>query len=151
MTSAKLGNGITETRAYNPRLEMTSSKAGSVYSLSLGYAPNGDVTSATDSVNGAWTYTYDDFNRIATASKSGSAFTYAYDRFGNRWNQELSGSCTAGTAVCLTFDANNYINNGIEKYDAAGNFVIHSSSGQASNKALSSASRYAFTFFSVNL
>lgn len=54
---------------------------------------------------------------------TGQACTYAYDRFGNRWQQELNGSCTGGTAVCLAFESNNRINNGIEKYDAAGNMT----------------------------
>lgn len=95
-----------------------------VYTLNMtSYAPNGDILAANDSANGNWTYTYDDFNRLATANATGKAYTYGYDRFGNRWNQELSGSCTAGTAVCLTFDSNNRINNGIEKYDAAGNMT----------------------------
>ena len=98
-----------------------------VYSLNIpasgGYAPNGDILSANDSVNGNWTYTYDDFNRLAAANGPGQAYTYGYDRFGNRWNQEFSGSCTSGSAVCLTFDANNHINNGIQKYDLAGNVI----------------------------
>lgn len=125
LTSAKFGNGITENRNYNSRLETTSLSAGSVYSASLGYAPNGDVSSANDSVNGSWTYSYDDFNRLASATGPGQAYTYtyAYDRYGNRWNQKLSGSCTSGSAICLTFDANNHINNGIETYDAAGNLM----------------------------
>lgn len=38
-----------------------------------------------------------------------------------RWQQELNGSCRAGTAPCLTFNSNNQINNGIETCDAAGN------------------------------
>lgn len=97
------------------------SNGGNVYNFSLGYAPNSDVTSVNDSVNGNWTYTYDDFNRVATASATGQAYTYGYDQFGNRWNQELNGSCTAGTALCLTFNTSNRINNGIETYDAAGN------------------------------
>lgn len=98
-----------------------------IYTLSIpasgGYAPNGDILAANDSVNGNWTYTYDDFNRLAAANGPGQAYTYGYDRFGNRWNQELSGSCTGGSAVCLTFDLNNRINNGIQKYDLAGNVI----------------------------
>ena len=123
MTIDLLGNGVTETRSYNSRTELTSVADGSLYTLSLGHAPDGNVTSANDSVNGNWTYTYDDFNRLSSATGAGQAYTYGYDRFGNRWNQELSGSCTSGSAVCLTFDANNHINNGLETYDAAGNVM----------------------------
>ncbi len=32
-----------------------------------GYSGNGDVVSAKDSVNGNWSYTYDDFNRLVSA------------------------------------------------------------------------------------
>ena len=69
----------------------------------MSYAPNGDVTAASDSVNGNWTYTYTDaahtdrLNRLMTSScasnstakcpdgGSAQAFQYVYDRFGNRW------------------------------------------------------------------
>src|SRR6185437_14245995 len=71
LTSTHLGNGITETQAYNSRLRMTSLAAGSVYTLSMtSYAPNGDVLGANDSANGNWTYAYDDFNRLKGSSCS---------------------------------------------------------------------------------
>lgn len=52
-------------QAGRAQLQMTSASAGSVYSLSLGYALNGDMTSTTDSVNGTWTYSYDDSAKCA--------------------------------------------------------------------------------------
>ncbi|HKU20847.1 MAG TPA: hypothetical protein VJQ50_07515 [Terriglobales bacterium] len=81
------------------------------YYFALQYAPNSDVLSANDSVNGNWTYGYDDFNRLASANNSAQnlAYTDSYDRYGNKWNQDLNGACTAGTSYCLTFDANNQI------------------------------------------
>jgi YD repeat-containing protein len=55
----------------------------------------------TDSVMGTWTYAYDDFNRLTSASATGESatgaqdkgllLTWQYDRYGNRWSQ------TAGT------------------------------------------------------
>lgn len=88
------------------------------YSFSLDFAPNGNVTSSNDSVNGNWAYGYDDFNRLTTASKPGMAFTYDYDRFGNRWHQN-------GPYISsLGFDANNRIASGSTvAYDAAGNVI----------------------------
>lgn len=128
LTSALLGNGITESRAYNPRLEMTSFSAGSIYSLSLGYAPNGSVTSANDSVNGNWTYAYDGFNRLAASScashcpdgENTQGFSYSYDRFGNRWGQTVTAG-TGGTSSLTFTGGNNHIDG--YSYDAAGNLM----------------------------
>lgn len=128
LVSDKLGNGITETRGYNSHLEMTSVSAGSVYSLTLGYAANGDLTSATDSVNGTWTYTNDDFNRLIASSCSShcpddentQGFSYSYDRFGNRWDQTVTAG--SGGTLDLTFTGNNNQIDGYS-YDAAGNLM----------------------------
>ena len=35
---------------------------GTLYSVGINYFANGDVQSSTDTANGSWTYTYDDFN-----------------------------------------------------------------------------------------
>ncbi|MBZ5597358.1 MAG: hypothetical protein LAN83_03465 [Acidobacteriia bacterium] len=91
--------------------------SGSIYSLSMAsYGPNGDVLTANDSINGNWTYGYDDFNRLTSSSKTGASYTYLYDRFGNRWQQ--NGPYTS----VQTFDANNHNlpTDGIT-FDAAGN------------------------------
>lgn len=131
LTSGQLGNGITETRAYNPRLWMTSLSAGSAYNLNMtSYAPNGDILAANDSANGSWTYTYDDFNRLATANATGQAYTYKYDRFGNRWQQ--NGPHT----MLLTFSANNNRMDGYS-YDAAGDVLndgVHTYTYDAENR-----------------
>jgi RHS repeat-associated protein len=110
------------------------------YSFSVSYAPNGDVLTANDSVNGNWTYSYDDFNRLAAANNSSpqQGLGYAYDRYGNRWQQNV----TAGTAnsSILTFsvtsgsvnggsNGNCYHAEGLNNqpdgfcYDAAGNLL----------------------------
>src|SRR5690348_15956606 len=93
ITKETLGNGIVRTLGYDNGGRVTSVTDGSIYSFTLGYAPNGDVLTGNDSINGNWTYTYDGFNRIATSAKTGNAFAYQYDRFGNRWQQNV----TAGT------------------------------------------------------
>jgi RHS repeat-associated protein len=123
LTAATLGNGVTENYAYGPRLWMTSMTAppssGSVYSLTLGHLADGDVSSAADSVNGSWTYTYDNFNRLSSANGgTNSNYSYAYDQFGNRWTQ------TGGAyQISLMFTGNNNQAYGY-MYDAAGNLLM---------------------------
>src|SRR5207245_2636980 len=73
---ATLGNGIVRNLHYDNRARMTSLSDGSVYSFTLGYAANSSILTGNDSLNGNWTYTYDDFSRIATSSRSGQAFNY---------------------------------------------------------------------------
>ena len=78
-------------------------------------------TSGNDSQNGNWAYTYDPFNRLKTASKTGQAFQWDYDRYGNRWHQTVTQG--SGGQSSLSFSANNNQVDG-ETYDAAGN-VTH--------------------------
>ncbi|MGC2817725.1 MAG: hypothetical protein WA207_20190, partial [Candidatus Acidiferrum sp.] len=99
IASDALGDGETETYTYTKRNQLQAESSvlnsTSIYSYSLTFAPNGDVTAANDSVNGNWNYQYDEFNRLACsnlasngtcASPTGGTPTYAYvyDRFGNR-------------------------------------------------------------------
>jgi RHS repeat-associated protein len=120
---------------------------GPIYTVGIGYAPNGNVTSANDSANGNWTYAYDPFNRLACANlnngtcaspTSGQAtYTYQYDRFGNRWQQNGPNS------MMLTFTGNNpnspNNNNRMDgySYDAAGNLLndgVHTYTYDAENR-----------------
>jgi RHS repeat-associated protein len=122
LTAGTYGDGTTVANTYNTRGRLTQI-TDSVYSLGLGYAPNGSVTTYNDSKAGNWTVTYDAFNRLATGSNAttGAAYSYTYDQFGNRWQQHL----TAGTGneVDYTFNANNQnITSGF-KYDIAGNLL----------------------------
>jgi RHS repeat-associated protein len=101
-----------------------------LYSFSLGYAPNGDVLTANDSVNGNWTYSYDDYNRLSTAvATNGNGCQESYDEFGNRWSQQPYGSGNSCFASSLTFTGNsgnsNNNNNRMDgyTYDAAGNLL----------------------------
>ena len=117
--SDTLGNGLAEARVAAPRgwlQSLTVGPPGSPdYSFNItSFAPNGDILTATDSVNGNWAYAYDDFNRLLSASATGQAYTYDYDRFGNRWHQ--NGPHT----MMLSFTGNN---NRMDtySYDAAGN------------------------------
>lgn len=88
-----------------------------------GYAPNGNVLFANDSVNGAWAYTYDEFNRLLTAvsANRGEGCSWDYDRYGNRWEEKpYNGSCYTSN---FTFRGGNNRIDGADLYDAAGNLI----------------------------
>jgi hypothetical protein len=74
MTQGTLGSRsgtLTETRGYNNRTWLQSiAVSSSRYSLGLTYYGNGNIHTANDSVNGNWTYGYDNVNRLSTASKT---------------------------------------------------------------------------------
>jgi RHS repeat-associated protein len=123
LTSATLGNGITESWSYNNRLwqQSRTEKFGTTtaYSFSVpAFAPDGNILTANDSANGNWSYNYDPLSRLLSANATGQAYTYDYDRFGNRWHQNGPHSSQLG------FDANNRITGvtGVG-YDAAGNLT----------------------------
>jgi RHS repeat-associated protein len=119
VTQATLGNGIVRNLGYDNRGRLTSLTDGSLYSFTLGYAPDSNILTGNDSVNGNWTYTYDDFGRLATSSKTGQAFSYQYDPVSNRWKQNVTSG--SGPAPQYTFDTNNHITTSGITYDAAGN------------------------------
>ncbi len=142
LTSATLGNGLSETLGYMYRgwLKSYSATSGTTtrYSFSVGtFALNGDILAANDSVNGNWTYTYDAFNRIIGSNQnSGQAvYSYDYDRFGNRWHQNGPHSSS------LAFGATNRILSGSGvSYDSAGNVTAdgsHTYSYDAENRLIS--------------
>jgi RHS repeat-associated protein len=98
-----------------------TSLLNTVYSVGLGYAGDGNVLAGNDSVNGNWSYTYDDFNRLVSSNMNSGqqTFTYAYDRYGNRWQQNAP---QGGPAPQFTFNSGN---NRLDtySYDAAGNLL----------------------------
>jgi RHS repeat-associated protein len=107
---------------------LTGGSGGTAYSLTVNHAGNGDVSNLTDSVNGTWSYVYDDFNRLTTATSSAGAcsgltLTWQYDRFGNRLSQSASGttSCTAYQPQLTFTGSNNRIDGW--SYDAAGDLL----------------------------
>jgi RHS repeat-associated protein len=114
VTGDTLGNGLNETFGYNTLGEFNSYTTAPTtpYSFTLGLAPDGNITSATDSVNGSWTYSYDQFNRLGGSTQGANSQTYVYDRYGNRLQQ--------GTSTYV-FDTNNRIVGSGVTYDALGN------------------------------
>ena len=160
LVAATFANGLSQSWAYDNRGRPhamavgTTCSAGTcsgsmVYSYSVGYTGDSDVLSATDSVNGTWSYTYDGFNRLATSNcsancPSGSStegFSYGYDRNGNRWNQTVTAG--SGGNSLLTFNGpGNMPNNRIDgySYDAAGNLLndgFHNYKYDAENRLIS--------------
>jgi RHS repeat-associated protein len=136
LTSATFGDGLSQSWAYDTRGRVQSAAVGTncsggscsgstVYRYTVGYAPNSDVTSSTDTVNGTWTYTQDDLNRLASSActancpnnSSSQSFTYKYDRYSNRWQQNAP---QGGPQPLFTFSGNNNRVDGLS-YDAAGN------------------------------
>lgn len=117
---ATLGNWIVSNRGYDNRGRVTSLTDGSVYNFTLAYAPDSDILTGNDSVNGNWTYGYDDFNRVASSNKNSGqqTFSYAYDRYSNRWQQNAP---QGGPAPQYSFNGNNQISGSGVAYDAAGN------------------------------
>jgi len=128
--------GITETYAYNNRLQISTHSASSsngtvlshTYSYDLGGgANNGQVASIANNVNAGRTqmFSYDNMNRLATArsqATSGSdcwGNNYTYDRYGNLTTMSVT-QCTA-PSLSLVVNTNNQITNSGFSYDAAGN------------------------------
>jgi YD repeat-containing protein len=106
LLTAILGNNATVSHGYDNRMRMTASQITNVngqllYNLGLTFNPNSTINTGNDSVNGNWSYQYDEFNRLVTASSSaGLGCGFAYDQYGNRWQQDpLNGACTSFIAT----------------------------------------------------
>ena len=134
--SDQLGDdGEVETYTYTNRNQLRAMSAvnGStpIYNYSLTFAPNGNVLTANDSVNGNWNYSYDQFNRLVCANLASNGtcatpptgtptYTYVYDRFGNRWQQ--NGSYSMQLSFTGSGSTNNNRMDG-HSYDSAGNLL----------------------------
>jgi RHS repeat-associated protein len=135
VSSLPFGNGLTETRTYNGRLQPQTIQVGSLLTLNLTYYPTaaGSLKKQIITRSGStpWTqdYTYDAIERLKTATETGGGSwseTYDYDERGNRWLSPRTGNLptpTAETPVAGSwFAANNRINSWT--YDSAGNLSI---------------------------
>src|SRR5581483_11714172 len=110
---------------------------GTLYSFGLGYGQgNSNVTSANDSVNGNWVFTYDYLNRLSTSNQNNGqqAFSYTYDRYGKRLRQTVTAG--SGGNLNLSYSGNNNRMDGYS-YDAAGNLLsdgLHTYTYDAENR-----------------
>jgi len=138
------GNGIANSFWYDQRLRLygfsyaTGFPALYTYGIlngsTNGYAPDNEILFSSDSVNGNWAYTYDDFGRLQTASctssncpnatgSGGYDIAYSYDRFGNRWTESAISGGFNGIQPQYEFNANNQIDVSGVTYDGAGNVL----------------------------
>jgi len=125
LSTVTYGDGLPQTNSYDSLGRLTERQVGSspTYRIFLTYNPNSTISEYQDNVTGRWDYTYDAFNRLATANltqtgnNSPPHYTYSYDQYGNRWQQHLvSGT---GSEVDYTFNA--YNKNSNFSYDYMGN------------------------------
>ncbi|MGH9890867.1 MAG: RHS repeat-associated core domain-containing protein [bacterium] len=146
MQKGLLGNGLTETAAFNNRLQpcrINVNSSGTLVNLCADPVPTGNVLdfnygfahAAADNGNiMTWaavgqqnfnrSFTYDQLNRIQSLAGTGGSCTglsWSYDIWGNRTAQTVtSGTCTMSS---LSFNGNNRITNTGFVYDAAGNLT----------------------------
>jgi RHS repeat-associated protein len=118
--SSKFSHASFTTSPSGADLTGGTNGQGTIYNLALGYTPNSNIASANDTVNGNWTYTYDDFNRLLTSTNSVGTLTEVYDRYGNRWQQNATGS-GGWPQPQYSFNGSNQIVG--DSYDAAGNLT----------------------------
>ena len=79
--------GVTESRCYNTRMQLTNVTVAGQLNTTYTYPSgtnNGKISSQYDAISGETvTYQYDSLNRLISASGSGWSDTYGYDGFGN--------------------------------------------------------------------
>lgn len=126
-----MGNGLTETFGYNNRNQLTQAQVASstltAVNRTIGYVDgsshnNGSVQSITDQLNSARTesFTYDQINRLASASETSWKLGFTYDAWGNLLQQNLN----AGSAPTLNVTVGNNNQMAGYSYDAAGNLTV---------------------------
>jgi RHS repeat-associated protein len=127
-TSGTLSGGVAAT--YAPATVYDYAIAGSAGAS--GYAANGNLVSYTDLMDGGWSLTYDNVNRVSTAVATSGVWdnltlSWTYDSFGNRKTQTPSGKNIAAPvpeAQTLSYPSENRISNyGASGYDGAGNVI----------------------------
>jgi RHS repeat-associated protein len=137
-----LGNGVTESTTLNNRLQLQQEVVSnpnvgtfSNHSYNYGTQNNGNVLSAIDNLQSAYTqnFSYDALNRLASATESRWGLNLVYDAWDNRLQQNV----VAGSAVQTQFtvNGNNQLNG--FSYDAAGDLLndgTHSYSFDSENR-----------------
>jgi RHS repeat-associated protein len=125
--------GINLARSYDPARgwlnNLTAASSMTSYlSLQYSYNSNGQATTVTDSVNpgqAVTSYTYDNLDRLSTATTPNRSLSWTYDGFGNRTSQ--SGSAASGQPTppssSLSYNASNQITTSGYVYDANGNLT----------------------------
>jgi len=135
LTQATYGSSqAVENLQYTKRMALQSSSTvnasnATLYSEGITYYPNLNMKTATDLVNGKWSYTYDTLNRLSTAAvtsgtaNAGESCQFGYDAFGNRTSEAApqGSSCFNATPFTFTKTATNRVDGYC--YDGAGNLL----------------------------
>src|SRR2546423_6670964 len=87
-SSGQTATGTQVVSATPP--SQASSSPAPIYGFTLDYSPNTNIVTAQDSLNGNWSYSYDEFNRLSTASSAGQGQSFDYDAYGNRWHENIT-------------------------------------------------------------
>ena len=131
------GNRVTMvsggfTTGYNVNnLDQYTSAGGGAY----GYDADGNMTSKQS--GGAWTYTFDNENRLTAVSGPTGSWTYQYDALGNRMAQ-INGSTTTQYLVDPTGMASV-----VAEFGGSGNLVSHFTYGLGLTSSLPASGRRA--------
>ena len=98
LASATFGNGVSLTRLYDQDYRLTNidSASGStaIQNLTYGYDTASNITSISDAVTTgrSQTFSYDDLNRLTSASGVYGSLSFTYDGVGNRSTRVASGT-----------------------------------------------------------
>jgi RHS repeat-associated protein len=132
---------VTGTWGVDSRLRVTSyqnlssaNSSSTNYGYSLTYTPNSNVSTDAETVynpaSGAtswsWNFGYDSMNRLASAQSAGAVqfgCAWTYDSFGNRLDQEPSGSGLSCLSLSTPVNPNNQLSDPLYSYDASGDIL----------------------------
>lgn len=134
------GMSETETSSLELTIDATPSPSSTIYSYIAGYDGDGNVQVYDDSVMGAWSFSYDNLNRLMSATPlpnepsayAGQQLCMNYDSFGNRTqaNFQTKACSPANDPATARYNGSNQVTwtsvnsavNGFA-YDAAGNVL----------------------------
>ena len=156
------GNGVAAAYTYDQDYQLTSlnsavSGGATIQNLTNGYDPAGNITGITDAVvsGRSQTLTYDNLNRVASATASGSygSQSYTYDGVGNRLTRVVGGgsiNCSSPTSTgdCYaSASTSNQLNN-IKSYSSGSltntRTFSYQASGQVSQDVRDASHTYTF-------
>ncbi|HEX7684698.1 MAG TPA: RHS repeat-associated core domain-containing protein [Trinickia sp.] len=140
------GNGLIASFTFDQDYQLTTIQAANgtatVQNLTNVYDPSGNITSITDHVTSSrsQSLTYDDLNRVATASGAYGAQSYSYDGVGNRLSRSANG-------LTDTYDYSSTSNRLNSVTSASGNVrsFTYAASGQVSQDLRDASDTYTFT------
>lgn len=145
LSGLTFGNGTVLTRTYDQDYQLTDIDAvhgGTVLQdLTYGYDAAGNITAITDHLVSARTQalTYDNLNRVASASGLYGAQGYTYDGVGNRLTRSIGGT-TDTYAYASTANRVSSVTTGANVRSFS-----YLASGQASQDVRDPSNTYAFT------